>query len=198
MNLEINAPPQHEGGSSTTKATRSTTGSNADQLYEAARKRLCNVNHWKEFAGTGSADFLLTDEKGMSVKRDPKEGDHFRISIPGPGNEAGDGYDWVRVERISETTGKEKAFCITVRPSTDPMNENEDTAHFFKEQATSTFMVTLSNNEITVAVLGRNEVPNTDVESGGNMIRNAAVATGAITLFSKIQWKKLVNGILDF
>jgi hypothetical protein len=45
-------------------------------------------------------------------------------------------------------------------------------------------------------VYGRNEKPNTDTETLSDKARNAAVAGGAITGFSKLQWKSLVNGLV--
>jgi hypothetical protein len=46
------------------------------------------------------------------------------------------------------------------------------------------------------AVYGRNEKPNLDTEKLADKLRNAAVAAGAITAFSKLQWKSLVNGLV--
>ena len=57
-------------------------------------------------------------------------------------------------------------------------------------------MVKRENSKVTAAVYGRNEKPNTDVETAGDKARNAAIATGAITGFSKLQWKSLVNGLV--
>ena len=191
------APEQQEGGSSDTKSTRTANPEEADYVFQKACERLKDVNHWQEYAGLGSAEFLLTNGMGEPVIRPPRAGDHFRINIPGPGNESGEGFDWVRVEEVK---GDESGniFSITVRPAPAPGSDRIETAHFFNEAATSTFCVVRNDNEISVAVMGRNESPNTSVEGNKNRIRNAAVATGAMTIFSKIQWKKLVNGILEF
>jgi hypothetical protein len=69
-------------------------------------------------------------------------------------------------------------------------------AHFFSDEATSNFIVQRRGLEVIAAVLGRNEKPNTGAEKIIDKARNTAVATGAVTAFSKLQWKSLVNGLL--
>lgn len=165
----------------------------AKNFFEAARKRLANVNHWHETAGSATADFQLTDANGNEVSRQVQKGDHFRISIPAPGPVTGSGYDWVQVEHIED---QDDCLAIQVRPSTNPLNDHEDIAHFFKDEATSTFMVKREGKKITAGVYGRNEQPNTEAENPVDKIRNVAVATGAVAGFSKLQWKSLVNGLV--
>jgi len=46
-------------------------------------------------------------------------------------------------------------------------------------------------------VNGRNEQPNTDAENLIDKARNIAVAAGAMLGFSKVQWKSLVDGLVD-
>lgn len=165
----------------------------AETFYSTVKERLLSVNGWHSLAGTGTADFQLTDDKGNEIKRKPQPGDHFRISIPAPGTVTGQGYDWVRVEAIEE---EQDLTAIRVRPATNPQNERNDIAHFFSDEATSSFIVKKQGNRITAGVYGRNEKPNTDTEKVVDKLRNAAVATGAISGFSKIQWKSLVNGFV--
>ena len=69
------------------------------------KDRLQNVNQWKEYAGNISADFRLVDKAGREVQRQAKKGDYFKIDIPGPGSQSGDGYDWVTNRRSCEHIG---------------------------------------------------------------------------------------------
>jgi hypothetical protein len=57
-------------------------------------------------------------------------------------------------------------------------------------------MVKREHNKVTAAVYGRNEKPNTKTETVTDKARNAAIAGGAVTGFSKLQWKRLVNGLI--
>jgi len=58
-------------------------------------------------------------------------------------------------------------------------------------------MVKRKETSISAEVHGRNEKPNTKADATVDVARNAAVATGAISGFAKLQWKSLVNGLLQ-
>lgn len=191
-------PTQNTGAQSNTESsTTFATIQEAEQFFETVKERLQQVGAWHQLAGKGTATFELTDEKGSSVNRQPQKGDHFKIDIPGPGPRTGDGYDWVQVEAV-EYTKENGVDCMVmrVRPATNPQNDRTDVAHFFSEEATSNFMVKREGATITAAVYGRNEKPNTSAEKVVDKARNTAIATGAVSGFSKLQWKSLVNGFL--
>ena len=76
------------------------------------------------------------------------------------------------------------------------LNTKNDIAHFFSDEATSSFVVKREKNRVIAGVYGRNEKPNTDSETLTDSIRNTAMAAGALSGFSKIQWKSLVAGLL--
>ena len=168
----------------------------AKEFFIIVKKRLLSIKDWHSYAGAMTASFCLTDEKGNEVNREPQKGDYLRIDIPAPGTGTGEGYDWVQIEEIvdeEETTGL--LFGIRVRPAPSPVNEHKDIAHFFTEEATSSFIVKQNDNKVTAGVYGRNEKPNTEANTLLDTVRNAAVATGAITGFSKLQWNSLVKGL---
>ncbi len=197
MENQSTIPTQQTGGSSDTEATyKASSIEEAKAFFRKVKQRLLDVNHWKEVAIIPSAEFNVCDQFGRPVNRLVKEGDFFRITIPGPGNRQGDGDDWVRVECIEEIHEKDlDQISIKVRPSVNPQHP-EETAHFFTEEATSSFIVERRSEIIKAAVHGRNETPNTELSSITDNIRNSVVATVAISFFSKIQWKALVNGLI--
>ena len=171
----------------------------AQQWFNTARTRLKNVNNWHKLHGMKiGAEFTLVDERGYEVHRCAKVGDYFQINIPFPGSSYGKGYDWVQVIKIMDKPdpiGSEELFSIMVKP-THPPKENKDAAHFFDEDASSTFSVTRNGLTVTASVLGRNETPNTKIKGLFNKIRNFVVSLGAFSGFSYTQWKTLVKGIL--
>jgi len=191
-------PEQQSGIETNTEASMELGSAEETKIfYEKVKHRLLNVNRWQHWAGKLTADFKLTDKDGTEVNRLAEKGDHFKIDIPGPGPATGDGYDWVQVETIEETEKEDKqSIAMRVRPATNPNNDRKDVAHFFSDEASSCFMVKREDNKVTAAVYGRNEKSNTDTETAGDRARNAAIATGAITGFSKLQWKSLVNGLI--
>lgn len=187
-------PEQHHGSESNTESSKSfSSEEDAKEFFKKVADRLLHVNEWHYYAGKATAEFQLADEKGNVVHRPVEKGDHFRIDIPGPGPATGDGFDWVRVEEILTV---DDCVTIRVRPATNPTNDKQDVAHFFDENATSSFVVKKEGNKVTAAVYGRNEKPNTHTEKVVDTVRNAAVATGAVSGFSKMQWKSLVEGLL--
>ena len=191
-------PPQNTGAQSNTES--SIVLPNVDEaksFFETVKSRLLDVGAWHQLAGKGTADFALTDAQGNTVTRKPQKGDHLKIDIPGPGPQTGDGYDWVQVEEVEETSeGDVDCLAMRVRPATNPQNSREDVAHFFSDEATSNFVVKREGTTISAAVYGRNEKPNVSAEKVVDKARNTAVATGAVGGLSKLQWKSLGNGFV--
>lgn len=192
-------PPQYTGKPLDLESRTSLPDeSSARMFFETAKRRLLDVNHWYEIAELSVAVFVLTDEHGgEAVKSRAAEGDKVRIDIPGPGPSVGDGYDWVAVEQITETAGPETERCsITLRPTANPLKTETDTAHFFKDAATSTLIVERNGREVIARYHGRNEVANTETESTIDNVRNAMVGAGAKLGLSYPQWKSLVEGLV--
>lgn len=195
INPEDELIPENEAGIQTNTETVAELPDSglAENFFEIAKKRLLDINQWHEYAGAASARFQLTDKNGKPVNRIPQKGDHFQIDLPAPGTKTGEGHDWVQLEEIQETSD---SIAMLVRPAPNPLNDKEEVAHFFTDDATSSFIVKRENNRVIAGVYGRNEKPNTDQEKFSDKIRNAAVAAGAISGFSKLQWKSLVNGLV--
>lgn len=170
----------------------------ARRLFLAARNRLVDVNHWNEYSALGH--FQLVDGDGNDAFRTAEIGDYFRIDIKAPGPVAGNGYDWVKIEAIadhSDVEGFEEYMAMRVRPARNPLDEKkEDTAHFFSDESTSTFLVKREGTVVTASVFGRNEIPNTDTSNLIDKLRNQVVAASAIAGLSNIQWRSLVVGLL--
>lgn len=191
-------PPQQSGQDMTmTAAVELKHAEDAEQFYFVAKQRLLDVNNWHSIAGGASAKFQLVDADGNEVQRLAQKGDYFRIDIPGPGTKAGDGYDWVKVEELTETDNEhEQSIGLRVRPTSNPFNKSDETAHFYSDKATSNFIVTRENNVINALVVDRNVEPNKDASSVTDKLRDAAVGVGAVSIFSRIQWQHLANGLV--
>jgi|SRR5688572_22717865 hypothetical protein len=170
----------------------------AREFFTMVRDRLQNINQWNEYAGNISAQFQLVDQQTIEVQRKPVEGDYLKIDIPGPGSKSGDGYDWVRIEEVVNTsTPDSESFGFRVRPTDNPQEGKRETAHFYSKESTSSFIVERKKNRVTASVHDRNTKPNTDADRPSDKIRDVAIgAAGALT-FSKIQWQNLTDGLLD-
>jgi hypothetical protein len=194
-------PPQEEGTQKNIDhSVTADSSQDAHQLFEIARTRLIDVNHWKELSGPATAEFRLTDEHGRELSRTVERGDLFKIDLPAPGSAEGKGYDWVKVEAIEEqrdADGQRESFAIRVRPTPSPLTPGENTAHFFNEKATSSFVIERDGRKVTAGVYGRNEIPNTETENIIDKVRNAIVGSTAIMGLSNVQWKSLAKGLFE-
>jgi hypothetical protein len=92
-----------------------------------------------------------------------EEGFFFSIDLPGPGPDAGDGLEWVMIEKLVSEGGAhaaEEYVLMTVRPVSDPRKADDEIAHFYKEVSTSTFIVRRDGLTLNSGAHGRNETPN--------------------------------------
>ena len=166
-------------------------------FYGTAKERLLNVNNWHHIAGIISAKFQLVSALGEEVDRRAEKGDFFKIDIPGPGSTEGDGYDWVYVEEIKEIAEEKiQSIGLRVRPVKNPFGDKNEIAHFYSNEATSSFIVTREENKVTAWIIDRNIKPNDDAGSLTDKIRDIAVGIGAIGMFSKAQWQGLAKGLI--
>ena len=170
----------------------------ASAFYAIVKGRLLAVNNWYEIADLPAASFSLYDHLGQEVNRAALEGDYIRIDIPGPGPTEGEGYDWVRIEKISEVSGADQELLtMQVRPAAHPSQPAESPAHFLDDSATATFQVKRLGLFIQVEHRGRNEVANTNTSSVTDNIRNTLVGWTAKLGLSYPQWKTLVSGLIS-
>ena len=169
----------------------------AENFYTIVRHRLLNVNGWDEVAVLPSATFRLRDSSNKELRRLAQEKDFVRIDIPGPGLPSSDGFDWVHIECITEERDEHtQCTVLTLRPASDPTNSNPDIAHFFKNMATSSFLVEQRHNVVTVQYAGRNGVINTENTKLADNMRNLLIGVSAKIGLSFPQWKALTLGII--
>ena len=170
----------------------------AQTLYQAAKKKLFSVNDWHEIVDGITARFQIVDQSGNEVSRTVNKGDHLRINIPGPGNKEGDGYDWVVVEEMKEINEESfQSAGFRVRPTENPFGKKNETAHFYSNETTSSFIITRENEKVVSWIVDRNMVPNTGSESLVDKVRDVMVGVSGIAGFSKVQWQGLADGLLE-
>jgi len=193
-------PAQYTGEATTTIETKALVHEAAAvAFFKTAVARLLDVNNWASLSGGLSSEFQLTDLAAKPAEGPAETGMYIRINIPGPGTNAGKGFDWVKVEQKEHVMLNEhqEVYFIRARPSEHPIQKSAGIAHFLRKEASSSFVLERNGNEITAAVYGRNEVPNTQTTDIGDKIRNAIVGSSGAIGISKLQWKALVKGLLE-
>ncbi|MPR35898.1 hypothetical protein [Salmonirosea aquatica] len=192
--------PEHYTGRTidTTRSLELASNEEARIFFEVVKARLLEVNSWGKIAGVATADFQVVDRDGKEVNRPVREGDYFKIDVPGPGSLDGEGHDWVQVEELKLLSGAdEESLGIRVRPSANPQSTDKNIAHFYSRESTSIFMVTRQGKKITAGVYDRNTKPNMEMQNPVDKVRHWVVGTSAVVWFSKFQWHQLVKGLLD-
>lgn len=171
----------------------------AISVYRMAYNRLKNPDSWDKMPGFDFASFMLRKRNSNSSEQFIEIGDHISIDIPGPGPNNGDGLDWVRLEDMQENFDNtaDESFGMRVRACANPVHDTGNiAAHFFKDKATSTFIIKRKGQTVTVYYYGRNEVVNLKNASLHDKIRNTAVALVALSGFSKMQWNSFIACLL--
>ncbi|MFD2966241.1 hypothetical protein [Sphingobacterium bambusae] len=164
--------------------------------FTEARNRLLHINNWADLVAGASSTFYLLDKTGQEVSRIAKEGDYVKIDIPGPGPAHGNGFDWVTITKIDERL-EELYVMLTLKPAPPPDKpDSGKVAHFFKANASTTLVVKVEDEKLTVIYAGRNEEINRENDRSLDNIRNMFVGLGAKLGLSHPQWEKLVLGIL--
>ena len=192
-------PEQEEGTTILARHSRSmNTAEEARRVFERAKDRLSDIKNWSSLSGAVGANFIPMDDKGQQVTDGTaRPGLLIGVDIPGPGMASGDGYDWVNVEEVEEVFAPDAAgFGIRVRPAAAPGSKESQPAHFYDANSTSTFLVCHFGTAVNAMIIDRNTQVNTDVALLKDRIRNLVVGTGAIALFSKIQWQHMCEALL--
>lgn len=193
-------PPQHEGKQMDLQARTSFDKEiEAENFYRIAKSRLLRAFEWHDIAKIPASTFTLTDQEGNEILREIDENDIIKIDIPGPGSHEGDGFDWVRVDKVDDIKTEAGEYCtITLRPTSNPKHKgDEEIAHFFKNTATSTLLVKREKRQVVAEYHGRNELINTDSSKFTDKVRNLAVGLAAKLGLSFSQWKSLIEGLVS-
>jgi hypothetical protein len=196
MNTKI--PDQVEGGFSDTFSEEVfETISEVFFHFGNVKKRFFDVNSWYVFTEKKGAEFFLCNSDGDIIFTKPIVGNYIKIKIPLLYNPTGKLFDWVKIELIEEEkTENREIIYIRARPSEDPQKKDGKIAHFFKNKATSNFLIKREGNKITAEVHGRNEIPNTEDLTLLEKTRNFLVSINAIAIGSKIEWKSLTQALV--
>ncbi len=189
----LNQANQQSGESSVSSADKDfETEETAQRVFSALKTKLLNINEWNDHALMSS--YEVFDENGIFLE-DGKifVGDFIRISLKASGK-----YDWIRVIEFYDQPDE---FIITVKPTYDPTDEENDKttiSHFFTDEAANNFCLSRKAETVAFYVIGLNEKANS-TETGGALetIRNVAVNIATYLGMQKSEWEKFCHHFLE-
>lgn len=195
-----NIPVQVEGGCHDTVSMHCANSVEvAAERYRKLQERFRSVNAWHKLSDKVKAKFALFDGRTGRPTTSLEEGNLIRIDVPGIGNPSGSGYDWTRIVdiRAGDENRTLPFLSMTVRPCSAPDSTGGTVAHFYDEEATSTFIIRRAGMCIYAEVHGRNEVGNTSGVPVLDTVRNKAVAIGAKFGLGHINWLGFTQALLE-
>jgi len=90
------------------------------------------------------------------------------------------------------------AVVMKLQPAHNPARSGSEVDHFFTSDASNTLILYRTESEIILCVHGRNEQPNLKVSKITKKVRNVLFATLGVLAVSKVQWKTLSHGLLNY
>ncbi|MDT0642519.1 hypothetical protein RM553_06700 [Zunongwangia sp. F363] len=155
--------------------------------FKRSKEKLFNVNQWSMLPEL-SAEFQLYNSNGDKTDQLAVH-NYININLPIPSPK-----NWVY---ITDLRNEEEFAEFTVSPSESPLVKdklNKEIKHFFIDEATSTFRVSIKGLTIKGYEIGKNEgINNEGVSAGKRKLINTLLANGAWAGFQKLQWQKLTK-----
>lgn len=172
---------------------------NPDIAYKSIRHRLLDVNNWALYATLTNADFILLDNGGKKLNRQVAEADFIKVRFSRLQNIISVKHDYVRVTQLTTIpTIYGDAVVMQVKPTFNPSILGGEVDHFFTAAASNTFVLYRDKSKIFLSIHGRNEQPNYKVSKTSKKVRNLVFAFLGILAVSKVQWKSLAHGLLNY
>lgn len=188
-------PKQHRGGFHDTESLKEIT-TDAELNFNILKQRFLNINGWREYCNDLFADFKLYNANGDAIERLPQKGDFISIDLMGcMVSDKDSSYDWVEIINLDFSA---QNYCLMeCVPASKPQGNNAVINHFYHSSSTSTFIITNNMNHLKAGIYGRNEIPNLKT-SFFRKIRSIIISIAGMMGVSKIEWKCLVDGWLNF
>ncbi|WP_439481473.1 hypothetical protein [Cyclobacterium plantarum] len=161
----------------------------AKEAFDRSRTKLFDVNQWSKMPGLSSTFALFCPDGSKKLANMTEIGDYILIHLPGPMPE-----NWVK---ITSLISQEDFAEFVVSPSEKPVAKEGNEAkiaHFFSEEASSTFRIRRTGTTLFAYEIGREEsINNAGEQAADREWINTLIAEGAWLGFQKIQWKNLTD-----
>jgi len=172
---------------------------NPEIAFKSIKNRLLDVNNWAHYATLTDADFILLNRHGYRLDRLAEEGDFMKVRFSKVQKIIDAQHDFVHVSSIMTIPNiLGDAVVLQLQPAHNPARSGSEVDHFFTGDASNTLILYRTESEIILSVHGRNEQPNLKVSKITKKVRNVLFATLGVLAVSKVQWKTLSHGLLNY
>ena len=159
----------------------------AEYRFVDAKDRLMDINSWNKYCPAISVEFLLTDSRGMGVRRHARKGDFIRMNIRGM-NSAAANFEWVFVEAIEYDDYPDlsmETFALWVRVTDDPLSIKDKHKDRMVNGVTLTFVIERRATKLLASYHGRNGFDKTSDKASDKLLG-----------LPDTEWSGLVKGLL--
>jgi hypothetical protein len=170
-------------------------------LFKNAREKLININQWNELVGSQTTCFQLVTPAGQLMEASAGSNSYVRVDIAGKGSETGYGYDWLQIEDWVDMEDENENLSLlsfSLRPSVNPEQKNEKTAHYFSADSSITMLLRREANNVKMSVFETNLVINPVAEkSVAGTIRQTLIGSAGVCGLTNNEWEEIVRNLLE-
>ena len=164
----------------------------AESVFRQLTGKLFSIEHWN--IESEVMNFDLYDADGIArPQKTAAAGDYIKTAMPGSGKD-----DWIKIVEITESPDE---IVLTVQPSRDPTDKNDQAtvSHFFAADSTNNFCLQKKGVKTTFYVVGLDEKSN--VENTGGIVETVRnIATANISYYfglQKTQWLTFCDNFIE-
>lgn len=189
-------PPQVKGHFHDTESLQKFENSQlADQKFEILKENFFAIGNWNANFQKKTVEFTHCNFSGETVNRVPQIGDYIKILLSKKSSPKQEDYQWVQIDMIDKSNPQR--IMMQCRPSKLPGNNfGGSTIHFHSATSTMTFIVSKRENQIKMAVYGRNLKANKNT-GFVTSLKNTFTGLGEKFGAQKIHWKTLTDGLVN-
>lgn len=170
--------------------------------FKILKNRLTHINQWDEFCKISDVHFTLMNDKGENLNQVNSVGDLIKIEKKPMHkvNICEDLFaDWVIITKFIEIDD-ELISCaiIELSPTINPFINSNETKHFYRKDASNTFILYRVKNTLSVSIHGRNEILNSKVSSKLKLARNIFISNFGLLGIDNLLWKDFARCLFSY
>lgn len=167
----------------------------ADLKFNILKEKFFEIGKWNINFQKNKVEFTHCNSVGENINRTPQIGDYIKILLSKKTHPKPEDFEWMQIDMIDMSNPQR--IMMQCRPSKLPGNNFAgNTLHFHSSTSTTTFIISKRDNQIKMAVYGRNLKANKNT-GFIKSLKNIFSGFGEIVGSHKIRWKNLTDGLVN-